>query len=163
MWRAAKNAILVKTNLVKWQVLQEANCGNCQSHSEDVLHALWLCPCLTELQYYKRVQPVRPTIETINLHTTATWSPPQAPFLKINYNGAVFRDSNSAGIRVVIRDSEGGVLASLVEKIPLPQTGADVEAAAARRAIMLAKDLNLSSIMLKGDSEIITKAVQAEE
>ena len=49
MWWAAKNAIPIKTNLLKWQVLQEANCDHCQSHSEDVLHALWLCPCLTEV------------------------------------------------------------------------------------------------------------------
>ena len=48
MWRAAKNAIPVKTNLVKRQVLQEEICDQCKSHSEDVLHALWMCPCLTE-------------------------------------------------------------------------------------------------------------------
>ena len=40
---------------------------------------------------------------------------------------------------------------------------ADVEAAVARRAILLAKDLNLSSIILEGDSEIITNAIRAEE
>ena len=38
-----------------------------------------------------------------------------------------------------------------------------MEAAAARRAIMFAKELNLSSIILKGDSEIITRALQAED
>ena len=83
--------------------------------------------------------------------------------MKINYDEVVFRDSNSASIGVVIRDSEGGVLASLAEKIPLPQTVADVEAIVARRAIMLARDLNLSLIILEGDLEIITRAVQAKE
>ena len=53
----------------------------------------------------------------------------------------------------------GGVLASLAENIPLPQTVTNVEAVAARRAILLARDLNLSSIILEGDSEIITKAI----
>ena len=57
----------------------------------------------------------------------------------------------------------GGVLASLTEKIPLPQTVADMEATVARRAIMLARDLNLNSIILEGDSEIITRAILAEE
>ena len=109
-----------------------------------------------QLQDYNRVQPVKPTTENANLHTAVTWSPPQAPFLKINYDEAVFRDSNSAGMGAVIQDSEGGVLASLAEEIPVPQTLADVEAAAARRAILFAKDLNLSSIILEGDSEIIT-------
>lgn len=97
-----------------------------------------------------------------SVHTVATWSPPRATFMKINYC-AVFRESNCAGLGAVIRDSEGRVLASLSEKIPLPQTVADLEAAAARRAILLAKELNLNSIILEGDSEIITKAILAEE
>ena len=63
----------------------------------------------------------------------------------------------------MVRNSIGGVLASLAENIPLPQTMANVEAATARRAILLVRDLNLSSIILKGDSEIITRAIQAEE
>ena len=75
----------------------------------------------------------------------------------------MFRDSNSAGLGAVVYDSMGGVLASLAENIPLPQTVAGVEAAAARRAILLARDLNLSLIILEGDSEIITRAIQAEE
>ena len=38
-----------------------------------------------------------------------------------------------------------------------------MEAAVARRAILLAKDLRLSSIILEGDSEIITRALQDTE
>ena len=49
MWRAAKNALPVKINLVKRYVLPEATCDHCQSQPEDVLHALWTCPCLTEV------------------------------------------------------------------------------------------------------------------
>ena len=30
-------------------MLHEATCDHCQSHSEDMLHVLWLCPCLTEV------------------------------------------------------------------------------------------------------------------
>ena len=232
LWRAAKNAIPVKTNLVKRLVLQEEICDHYKAHSEDVIHALWLCPCLNEvwetdtswnfrnttrwddfqklilhvdeagldldlfttiiwllwhrrnqirvnnsatslgqivasarqqLQDYNRVQPTKPATEAAILHTAVTWSPPRTPFLKINYDGVVFRDPNKAGLGAVVRDSMGGVLASLAENIPLPQTVADVEAAAARRAIMLARDLNLSSIILEGDLQIITRVIQAEE
>ena len=71
----------------------------------------------------------------------------------------VFRETNEAGIGVVIWDCEGRVLASLVERITFPQTVADVEVAAAKQAILLAKDLNISSITLEGDSEIIIRAL----
>ena len=106
---------------------------------------------------------MKPTHVHSNLHSAVSWTPPHIPFLKINYDRAVFRDSNNAGIRAVIRDSEGRMIASLVEKIPLAQIVANVEAAVARRTILFAKDLNLSSIILEGDSEIITRALQAED
>ena len=106
---------------------------------------------------------MKPVTEMANLHTAVTWSPPQPPFLKINYDGAVFWDSNSAGLGAMVRDIMGGVLASLVDNIPPPQTVVDVETVVARKGIMLARDLNLSSTVLEGDSEIITRAIQAEE
>ncbi|XP_065615750.1 uncharacterized protein LOC112038379 [Quercus suber] len=96
-------------------------------------------------------------------HSTARWIPPSAPTLKVNYDGAVFRETNEAGLGAVIRNSAGRVVASSVERITLPQTVAEVEAAAARRAILLTKELNLSSITLEGDSEIITRALQDAE
>ncbi|XP_023877813.1 uncharacterized protein LOC111990253 [Quercus suber] len=83
--------------------------------------------------------------------------------LKVNYDGAVFCETNEAGLGAVIRNSAGRVVASGVERITLPQSVAEVEAAAARRAIVLAKELNLSSITLEGDSEIITRALQDAE
>ena len=51
-----------------------------------------------QLQDYNRVQPTKLASETANLHSAVTWSPPRAPFLKINYDGAVCWDSNSADL-----------------------------------------------------------------
>ena len=49
MWRTAKNAIPMKTNLVKRKVLLEASCDHCHLHPETVMHALWSCQCLTKV------------------------------------------------------------------------------------------------------------------
>ena len=38
-------------------------------------------------------------------------------FVKVNFDGAVFSDSNKSGVGVVIRDNNGDVLASFSEKI----------------------------------------------
>ena len=83
--------------------------------------------------------------------------------MKINYDRAVFRETNEVGHRAIVRDNEGRVLASLAKKIPLPQSVVDVEVTAARRALILAKELQFNSIVLEGDSAIITQALQAEE
>ena len=83
--------------------------------------------------------------------------------MKINYDRAVFRETNEVGHRTIVRDNEGRVLASLAKKIPLPQSVVDVEVTAARRALILAKELQFNSIVLEGDSAIITQALQAEE
>ena len=58
---------------------------------------------------------------------------------------------------MIVRDNEGRVLASLAKKIPLPKSVVDVEAATAQRALILAKELRFNSIVLEGDSAIITR------
>lgn len=111
---------------------------------------------LQQLQDFYWAQTVKPAPSQPTYLSTTRWTPPSTPTLKVNYDGAVFRETNAAGIGAVIWDCEGRVLPSLVERIPLPQIVADMEAAVARRAILLAKDLNLSSITLEGNSEVIT-------
>ena len=46
LWRAVKNSIPSKSNLVHRRVLGEDICDHCKAGSEDVIHALWLCPHL---------------------------------------------------------------------------------------------------------------------
>ena len=60
------------------------------------------------------------------------WKPLATDLLKVNYDGAIFQDQGRAGIGVVIRNSKGAVMASLLQQIPLPTTVAQVEAMAAR-------------------------------
>ena len=77
--------------------------------------------------------------------------------VKINYDGAIFPEEGRAGLGVVCRNSEGAVIASLSEQIPLPATIPLVEALAARRAAVFAVDLGLTTVVLEGDSDIVFK------
>ena len=60
-----------------------------------------------------------PNVQVINNGSGETrWRCPQAELVKINFDGAVFSASNMFSIGVVIRDSNGAVLASCSQKIP---------------------------------------------
>lgn len=49
-----------------------------------------------------------------------SWVAPPNPLLKINYDEVVFKETKEAGIGVVIRNSAGQVIASLIEKVLMP-------------------------------------------
>ena len=68
-----------------------------------------------------------------------------------------------AGMGVVVCDSQGQVLASLSENIRLHPSTDDVEALVVAKAILFAHDCGFSSIILKGDSEVVIKALQSNE
>ena len=81
--------------------------------------------------------------------------PPPPPQFKANSDGAIFQDTGTAGIGVVIRDSEGMVIAALSERISLPSIVEDVEALACRKAISFAIEIGLQDVIFEVDSEII--------
>ena len=61
------------------------------------------------------------------------WSPPILGSLKTNFDGAMFGESDEAGLRVVICNSEGEIMATLSgKKKPFVET---LELLAARRAV----------------------------
>ena len=83
--------------------------------------------------------------------------------MKINFDSAVFRETDEAGLGVVVRDHQGRVMASMSEKIKLPSSSYEVEALAAVRAISFALELHLPSVIVEGDSELIILALRSEE
>ena len=90
----------------------------------------------------------------------AKWSPPVEEYYKVNFDGAVFRDEEKAGIGVIIRNSQGMVMASLSQKISLPQTVVELETLAATRAMEFSIELGFSKVIIEGDSETVIKALQ---
>ena len=49
VWRATKNSLPTKDNLVRRKIIQNGSRDVCQEHTEDVKHALYNCPKLAEL------------------------------------------------------------------------------------------------------------------
>ena len=63
------------------------------------------------------------------------WRPPQASFVKINFNGAVFDSSHSSGVGTVIRNHNGAVMAPCAEKLNQAYKAGGIEALAALKAL----------------------------
>ncbi|WP_139119029.1 reverse transcriptase-like protein, partial [Pseudoalteromonas sp. BMB] len=80
--------------------------------------------------------------------------------MKINYDGALFGESDFAGLGVAIRNSNGKVLAALSEKILKPHSAELVEILAARRAVMFSRDLGFQNPVFEGDSSLVVKLLQ---
>ena len=82
--------------------------------------------------------------------------------LKINFNGALFTEDKKSGIGVIIRNSQGLILASLSQLLPHDYTIAEVEALAAVTALQFARELDILEVVLEGDSEIIITTLTDE-
>ena len=63
----------------------------------------------------------------------------------------MFAETGRAGLGVVIRNSDGAVMASLSQQIPQPTMMAQVEALAARRAVEFALEIGITSAVFEGD------------
>ena len=205
-------------------VLTDNGGDHCHGESEDVLHALWFCPSISQVwsqsrmwdssisipcfssfqdlvetnvesgkdlnrfatmvwaiwnrrnmiqtsskhipiqQALSEVQKARssfvqtippcPLDQTPQSDPRSIWKPPSWPKLKVNFDGAVFREVQRAGVGVVVDNVEGYVLASMAKTFHLPFSIAVVEVIAAKKALQFAKDIELCSIILKGDSKI---------
>ena len=91
------------------------------------------------------------------------WQAPQAGFVKVNFDGAVFGELNKSGVGVVIRDNNGAVLASCSEKLTQAYKAEETETLAAQKALMFAHELGFQRVTLEGDALGLIQALKSQE
>ncbi|XP_075670417.1 uncharacterized protein LOC142640223 [Castanea sativa] len=91
------------------------------------------------------------------------WLPLPTNWVKINFDGATFAASSSAGLGAIIRNDLGLVMAAFTQPIPLPTSVEMVEVLAARSALCFAKDLGFSKLIVEGDSKIAIHALTNDD
>ena len=91
------------------------------------------------------------------------WRPPQSGFVKVNFDGTVFDNSNSSGVGAIIRNHSGDVMASCVEKLNQAYKAEEIEALAALKALQFTYDLGFQNAILEGDLLGLIQALKAED
>ena len=84
-------------------------------------------------------------------------------FMKINFDGVVFADTNISGVRVVIRDDNGSVLASYSKKISQAYKSDEIETMAVTTTFSFAHKLGFRHAILEGDSFVLINALKTKE
>ena len=83
------------------------------------------------------------------------WTPPVGLRYKVNVDGVVFKTQKTAGVGVVVHDSNGLVVAALSRKINSPLGALEVEAKAAEAGISFARDIGIANFTVEGDSLVV--------
>lgn len=91
------------------------------------------------------------------LHTS-TWSPPPFTFLKLNFDAAVDEVKNRGAYAVVVRDHLGHLIKWRCRQWNSFSDPLILEGLACREALLLARNLNISRVIVEGDSAIVIKA-----
>ena len=87
------------------------------------------------------------------------WFALAQPQYKANFDEAIFKSIDSAGLGVIIRDTNGAVIGALLAQVPLPQSVAMVEALACRRAVQFAVEIGLHEVVFEGAAAVVINTI----
>ncbi|XP_030963604.1 uncharacterized protein LOC115984727 [Quercus lobata] len=172
LWKCCTNALPTKENLLKRTIISESGCVK--------VRQVWLRTFgwldhnrVAEGSFPDLVRLVQIKLKLFPLFAVTAWavwhhrnkSRLQAVTVPLNQI-AVFAEtylqnySDCAGLGVVVRNSEGAVLAALSEKIVKPQSAELVEILAARRAVLFSSESGFHNSIFEGDSSSVIKLLQ---
>ena len=83
------------------------------------------------------------------------WHPPQSSRFKMNVDAAIFKDLRAMGAGLVLRDSQGSVLATLSKRVPTNLATLEAEAKAMEIAIQFAGETGFREVYFETDSSTL--------
>ncbi|KAK2969731.1 hypothetical protein RJ640_015875 [Escallonia rubra] len=92
-----------------------------------------------------------------------SWCPLDHGWLKLNFDGAVFKEINAIGLGAVVRDATGCFIAGLSKRVDNMTCPMTAEALAALDGIKLAQQLECQRLCIEGDAADIISALKSRE
>ena len=87
------------------------------------------------------------------------WRPPTGLLYKVNFDAAVFTNSNSSGFGVVICNNLGEIMAAMSAKGPAIGDSEEAEVLARRRALEFAVDAGFAELEIEGDNVTVMRSL----
>ena len=112
------------------------------------------------LQEFMDVQDQTPAATGLSL--PQQWQPPDEVTFKVNFDDAVFKSCNQAGLGVIVRDWRGEAIGALSMLVPAAQTVVELEALTCRQAVLFAVELGLQDVVFEGASLQVIQALNLD-
>lgn len=104
------------------------------------------------IEAYQRVHETEQINRRDGVSKQKQWCPPPIGYYKVNVDAAVQAGAQLTGIRVVIRNSQGQVVATVAVKNTKPQENVSAaEAEAVKRGMEMAIEAGLSAVIIETD------------
>lgn len=87
------------------------------------------------------------------------WRPPSGLLYKMNFDAAVFANTNSKGFGVIIQNNVGEVMVAMSFKGPAIVDSEEAEVLACWRALEFAVDASFAELVLEGDNATVMKSI----
>lgn len=87
------------------------------------------------------------------------WRPSLGSAVKLNFDAAIFANTNSSGVSVIIRNSLGEVLAGLFTRGPSVASREEAEVLACRKALEFALDTGFLDLVIEGDNATVMTTI----
>ena len=88
------------------------------------------------------------------------WQPLDPNIYKINFDAAVFRVLNLAGVGVIARDNRVDSIGAQTMPVPFRQSVAELEALACQKAVQFALEIGLTQVVVEGDFVTVIEALK---
>ena len=95
----------------------------------------------------------------VYIDSVQKWRPPTGLAFKLNFDAAIFANSNSSGAGVIIRNSLGEVMAGLSACGSFVASSKEVEVLACRKAPEFALDLGFRDLVIEGDNIMVMRTM----